>query len=171
MGVNAQAACDAFSRFISVSVKNAGSTNDGIAYLNWSRRGHLERLPLGYYGVGDNAYLNNTCLLTPYTRNQVQDSSYDAYNFYVSQLRIRIEMAFGLLVNKFQIFKRPLHVHLKNVPRVVLCCLLLHNFCIDERLPAHIDELLAIACVIFLFLQIPRLFLMTARASTSFATI
>ncbi|KAE9161337.1 hypothetical protein PF002_g32397, partial [Phytophthora fragariae] len=33
----------------------------------------------------------------------------DNYNFHVSQLRIRIEMAFGLLVNKWRIFKQPLH--------------------------------------------------------------
>jgi hypothetical protein len=32
----------------------------------------------------------------------------DVYNFYFSQLRIRIEMSFGLLVNKWVLHQKPL---------------------------------------------------------------
>ena len=60
----------------------------------------------------------------------------DAYNFYLSQvLRIGIEMAFGLLCNKWRILQRPLQVNIKNAGKVFLCCARLHNFVINnERL-------------------------------------
>jgi DDE superfamily endonuclease len=59
----------------------------------------------------------------------------DAYNFYLSQVHIRIEMAFGLLCNKWRILQRPLQVNIKNAGKVFLCCARLQNFVINnERL-------------------------------------
>jgi hypothetical protein len=43
-------------------------------------------------------------------------------------------MAFGLLVSKFRIFKKPLEVSLPNVRRIVHASMILHNFHITERL-------------------------------------
>ncbi|KAE9006215.1 hypothetical protein PF002_g12226 [Phytophthora fragariae] len=43
-------------------------------------------------------------------------------------------MAFGLLVNKWRIFKAPLRVGVKSVRKVVHVACILHNFCINERL-------------------------------------
>ncbi|KAG1683418.1 hypothetical protein DVH05_019640 [Phytophthora capsici] len=42
-------------------------------------------------------------------------------------------MAFGLLVNKWRVFKSPLRVRMKNVAKVVHVACILHNYCIDER--------------------------------------
>ena len=58
----------------------------------------------------------------------------DTYNFYLSQLRIRIEMSLGLLTNKWRILRRPLQVKLKNAGKVFMCLCRLYNFCIDENL-------------------------------------
>jgi len=69
---------------------------------------------------------------TPFPGEQKNEAKKDAYNFYLSQLRIRIEMTFGRLVNKWGIFKRPLQVQLKNVGKVFICATRLHNFCINE---------------------------------------
>lgn len=68
------------------------------------------------------------------TGEQRGDSCKDAYNFYLSQVRIRIEMAFGLLCGKWRILQRPLQVRLKNAGKVFMCCARLHNFAINERL-------------------------------------
>ena len=57
--------------------------------------------------------------------------------FFLSQLRIRIEMAFGMLTTKFQILKKPLQVKLCNTGKVFLCCARLHNFIINEGLAAN----------------------------------
>jgi DDE superfamily endonuclease len=56
------------------------------------------------------------------------------YNFHVSQLRIRIEMAFALLCGKWAILRKPLQVKLKNTGKIFMCCAILHNFVINERL-------------------------------------
>lgn len=43
-------------------------------------------------------------------------------------------MAFGLLVNKWRVFKRQLAVDFVNCGLVIKTCMKLHNFCIDERI-------------------------------------
>ncbi|GMF48693.1 unnamed protein product [Phytophthora fragariaefolia] len=51
-----------------------------------------------------------------------------------AQVRIRIEMAFGLLVCKWQVFKAPLEIAFKRVPRTILAACILHNWCINRRI-------------------------------------
>jgi DDE superfamily endonuclease len=58
----------------------------------------------------------------------------DNFNFYLSQLRIRIEMAFGLMTKKWGILQRPLTNSLVSIKHMMCCIARLHNFCIDERL-------------------------------------
>ncbi len=64
---------------------------------------------------------------------RLKKNNNNVFNFHLSQLRIKIEQAFGLLVNKWRVFKKSLEVNLKCVPRVVECCMRLHNFFINER--------------------------------------
>ncbi|GLE07530.1 hypothetical protein PINS_up024263 [Pythium insidiosum] len=58
-------------------------------------------------------------MLTPYSAIDGIDHSKDTFNFFLSQLRIRIEQAFGLMVTKWRILKKPLEVKLKSAPKVV----------------------------------------------------
>jgi hypothetical protein len=61
----------------------------------------------------------------------------DVYNFYFSQLRIQIEMAFGLPVNKWGVLQKPLKLDISkasHVIHVIHVCMRLHNFCVDERM-------------------------------------
>lgn len=50
---------------------------------------------------GDNAYLNSKYMVTLYPN--VSSGGKDDYNFYHSQLRIRVECAFGMLVGRWGI--------------------------------------------------------------------
>jgi hypothetical protein len=87
--------------------------------------------------LGDNAYMVDFHLLTPFDKLHLgNDSRRDAFNFFLSQLRIRIEMTFGLLVNKWGVLQKPIAVEFSQVRHVVHACIQLHNFCIDERLAA-----------------------------------
>jgi len=63
------------------------------------------------------------------------DTVKDAYNFFHSQLRIRIECAFGMLVSWRGILRKimPCNIAVAKVPAIVLCLCRLHNFCIDEE--------------------------------------
>ncbi|KAF4150744.1 hypothetical protein GN958_ATG00065 [Phytophthora infestans] len=45
-----------------------------------------------------------------------------------------MEMAFGLLVNKWRVFKAPPRVGVKSIKKVVHVACMLHNFCITESL-------------------------------------
>ena len=58
----------------------------------------------------------------------------DNYNFYASQLRIRVEMSFGMMQMKWGILWKPLKVSLTNVKHIITSISRLHNFCINERI-------------------------------------
>jgi hypothetical protein len=49
---------------------------------------------------------------------------------FLSQLRIRIEIAFGLLVTKWCILHTPINCKLCNIKKLLHAC---HNFCINNR--------------------------------------
>ena len=134
-GINVQAAVDAHCRFIAVSIRCPGSTSDSQAWMDWGLRREIDSFKVGEYLVGDNAYPCSDQLLTPFNKvEKGTDESRDAFNFYLSQTRIRVEMAFGYLTNKFQIFKRPLTCPLKKTTVIVLAAMTIHNFYITERL-------------------------------------
>ena len=82
--------------------------------------------------IGDNAYVCSEHLLTPFAGAERQERKHDNYNFYVSQLRIRIEMAFGWMTEKWQILRKPLRTSLRNTGKVFLTITRLHNYCITE---------------------------------------
>ena len=55
----------------------------------------------------------------------------DAYNFYLSHLRIMIERAFGALVHRWFILRAPLTMPIPKVTATIMCLCCLHNFCIN----------------------------------------
>ncbi len=72
-------------------------------------------------------------------RSQREDAGKDAFNFFLSRLRFRIEMAFGLLQTKWCFLYRPLQVNLATAAMVFQACARLHNFCLCEDYNAGID--------------------------------
>ena len=55
-------------------------------------------------------------------------------------MRIIVEGAFGMLVNKWGILWSPLNCSLAKAILVTRVCCKLHNFCIDERLASDDDS-------------------------------
>jgi hypothetical protein len=94
---------------MSLSCRCPGKTNDWMAYLRSTMSTQIDNLPALYYIVGDTAYVNSEHLLAPYPGTNLNQRE-DAYNLYSSQLRIRIEQAFALLVGWWGIFWCPLRV-------------------------------------------------------------
>ena len=133
-GVNVQAACDHNCGFSFVGVAGPGVMGDREA-LNQIPLGRMvENLPGMYCAIGDCAYTPTEHLVPIFRGEHALSIKNDNFNFFASQLRIRIEMAFGLMVKKWGILSRPLTIKLKNVKRLVVSIAKLHNFCIDERL-------------------------------------
>ena len=132
-GINIQAICDSKLRFIFFGVVGTGRTNDGRAFGKcMALRRWLENLPDEYFIVGDNAYTLNCSLLIPFSGGQRHEEYNLTYNFYLSQLRIRIEMAFGRLTTKFRIFRRNLDFSLQKSALICEAAARLHNFVIDN---------------------------------------
>jgi hypothetical protein len=148
-GINVQAMCDGNCQFTYVNIASPGGNNDILAYrrskISYNfvdKLGDLEtEFDEKYYIVADNAYPLSSNLLVPFRRSHIEDipnigQHQMTYNFYLSQNRIRIEMAFGMLVNKFRIFKRESQHSIKNTSSIIQACMKLHNFCIRCRLEA-----------------------------------
>ena len=133
-GLNVQAACDSDCTFVYFSVTCPGGSNDSFAYYNCKLHDLIENLPEGFWVAGDNAYVLTEKLLVPYSGKQRYEPSNSIFNFFLSQLRIRIEQSFGMLVNKWRIFKRPIECKLYKTTLIIHTAMRLHNFCIHERL-------------------------------------
>jgi hypothetical protein len=139
-GLNCQAVCDVRGRFLDISILYPGNTSDCLAFEGMSLFHRLEQgiLAPELCLFGDNAYLNTAYMATPFPA--VSGGSKDAYNFYHSQVRIRIECAFGMLTHRWAILRSPIpmKVPVHKTVALVLSLAKLHNYCIDEK-EAHCD--------------------------------
>ena len=131
-GLNVQAVCDRQSRFIFFGVVAPGKCGDQVAFERTPLSQYIKTLPAGYFLIGDAAYSVGESILTPFTGGHRNDPVKDAFNFFLSQLRIRIEMAYGLLTNKWRILHSPLQTNLGRASDILMACARLHNYCIDE---------------------------------------
>ena len=91
----------------------------------------VDKLPDGYYILGDAAYPLSDHLLTPYPGQGLSPEK-DSFNFHLSQLRVKVEQSFGILVQRWRILWRPLRVAFDRRPKLIRALLHLHNFFIDE---------------------------------------
>ena len=136
-GLNLQAVCDAERRFLSLSILYGASASDLLSFEASDLRIILQRegyLANGLCLFGDNAYVNRSFMATPYP-NAAGDIEKDAYNFFHSQVRINIECAFGVLVNRWGFLRKkaPRDYSIKKTISVVSCLCRLHNFLIDQK--------------------------------------
>jgi DDE superfamily endonuclease len=133
-GVNIQAAADHNSRFIHFSFAAPGVTGDRDAIKQCSLFDLVESLPKGICVIGDAAYQPTEHMVPVYQGVDKLCVKYDNFNFFASQCRIRVEMAFGMMQSKWGILQRPLSCSLSNMLWLVQAIARLHNFCISERL-------------------------------------
>ena len=133
-GINIQACCDANGKFIFLGIGGPGVIKDREAIKESGLSDKVESLPQGYVVIGDCAYQATEKLVPIFGGNLALLPANDNFNYYASQLRIRIEMAFGLMTRKWGILQRPLSNPPEHIKHIILCVARLHNFCIDERL-------------------------------------
>jgi DDE superfamily endonuclease len=110
----AQALLDSKYRILCHSPKCAGSTPDAIAWesSDLGMRLRREPLPFGFWIAVDAAYPCLNDINTPWTAGQLhhEDFGYsrDAFIAFHSSLRMHVEQAFGLLVQRFGVLWRKL---------------------------------------------------------------
>lgn len=127
-GLNCQAVCDANLRFIFFAVVAPGKEHDARACLKTGLDEIIENFATGTCIVGDAAYCITENLIVPFTGSARDNPDIDAFNFHLSQVRIRIEMAFGLLTTKWRILRRKLETSLKTSSAIIEACSRMHNF-------------------------------------------
>jgi hypothetical protein len=118
-----QAFCSATTKFLSISMKTCGSTHDSTSYIISSIGKSIKdgQLHKDYHIVLDEAYKCTDQELSPWKgRNLSPDK--DAFNYYLSLHRQCIERAFGILVNRFGIFWRPLKVKVRKYLFIFKIC-------------------------------------------------
>ncbi|KAI2500231.1 nuclease [Fragilaria crotonensis] len=89
---------------------------------------YIKELPDGYFINGYAAYSVGEKMLTPFTgAGHRSDLSKDAYNLFLSQLQIRIEMSFGPLTNEWRILQAPLQTSLQLSSEILISSGRLHE--------------------------------------------
>jgi DDE superfamily endonuclease len=89
------------------------------------------KLPKDYHVVLDEAYPCTEQEMSPWKgRNLNQEK--DAFNYYMSLNRQVIERAFGILIQRWGIFWRPLRLSMHNRGVVIQVACKLHNICIED---------------------------------------
>ena len=126
--------CDSECRFTFISVASPGSVNDRVAYTQSGVSEVVEQLPLDFAVIADAAYAPSEHCLPMYYGTSRNTPKYDNYNFFASQLRIQIEMAFGMMTRKWLILDSPINTSLSKAILIMHAISMLHNYCIDERL-------------------------------------
>ena len=134
-GLNLQASCNHRSQFNFVSIAAPGKTGDARAIRKTSFLEKLARVPATYYVVADAAYSLSEKVLVPFTGSNRNDPIKDAFNYFLSPQRIRIEMAFGHLTGKWRILSTPLECSLSKSSNIIMACCRLHNFVIESDIP------------------------------------
>ncbi len=130
-----QAICNHNLKFTWIKMKWPVATSDYMAWVTSSLAIELdndvEKLIEGGTLVGECAYVKKLYMATPL--KGFLGGNKDAYNFYLSQLRITIEQAFGVLVHRWAILCAPLVCPITKVSPLALSLIRLHNFCIDQN--------------------------------------
>ena len=78
-------------------------------------------------------------MVTPF--KNVSEGPKDAYNFFQSQLHIKVECGFGMFVKRWAMLRKPIPsgISLKRTISLVYCLCKLQNFCIDNN-ELHVPE-------------------------------
>jgi hypothetical protein len=135
-GLKCQDVSDCCGKFLDISILYGGSLSDCLAFeasTFYNRLEYNHILAPGLSLFGDNAYLNATYMATPYAN--VSQGPKDDYNFFHSQLRIRMECAFGMLVHRWAILQTamPCGISIQRTIALVNALTKLHNFCIEQN--------------------------------------
>jgi len=144
---------DAKGKFIYVDVGAPGRLSDGGVYNNWNLSQQLENDALGipnaeilpltdimcpYMIVADEAFPLRLYIMKPYHRRGLQDREL-IFNYRLSRARRVVENAFGVMANRFRIYRAPIIVHPQTAKKIVLATTVLHNYLSHRKNATRID--------------------------------
>ena len=138
-----QGTCDARKRFTNVYTGSPVSTHDArvlsnCAIFHLAEIKHL--IDVQHHILGDSAYPLKTCLLVPYLDSGKLTHTERRYNKRLSQTRITIEHAFGLLKSRFRRLLFTLCAEPQYATNIVHAACILHNICQEDMCTDESDE-------------------------------
>lgn len=140
------AIADAHCRFLAVDIGAYGSFSDGgvlraSALGQQLKNGTLElpepsMLPNSnilapHVLIGDEAFQLRQDFLRPFPGKQLSTMR-QIFNYRLSRARRCIECAFGLLANRWRVYRSPIYLMPNNVDKVIKATIVLHNYMINE---------------------------------------
>lgn len=81
-----------------------------------------------YVIVGDEAFPLKTYLLRPYPGKQNVQYDKRIFNYRLSRARRTIENSFGILANRWRIFRKPIILKVEKTMKIVQATVCLHNW-------------------------------------------
>ena len=83
--------------------------------------------PLPYFLLGDEIFPLKPYLKRSYPGSRLTEAE-AIYNYRQSRARHVIENAFGIICSRRRIFLSVIHAAVKNIEKIVMACLALHNY-------------------------------------------
>ncbi|KAG9267065.1 hypothetical protein AMEX_G19742 [Astyanax mexicanus] len=150
--ITLMAVVDAHYKFVYACVGTQGRISDGGVFAHSDLRVAMDRgllhappeeplpnsnITMPYMFIGDEAYPLRPDLMKPYPfRSMNKDQR--IYNYRLSRARRVVENAFGILANRFRVFRSTICLEPNKVVTITLACLCLHNFLRQRRSEAYV---------------------------------
>ncbi|CAH1987524.1 unnamed protein product [Acanthoscelides obtectus] len=123
--INVQTTCDASEKFTSIDAQWSGSVHDGRIWRRSIVNEVLSQFKGSFCLLGDSGYGISPWLLTPF--KPAINRQQERFNLLHSRERVTIERLFGQLKMRFPILGNTVRVSSEKVPKIILCCAVLHN--------------------------------------------
>jgi len=82
------------SRFVYAALAAPGGENDNAALRKTKFSQKVRKLPIGKFVIFNNVYVFSETLIAPFSVDEEDEPMKDAFNFYLSQVRIHIDQTF-----------------------------------------------------------------------------
>ncbi|XP_018405515.1 PREDICTED: putative nuclease HARBI1 [Cyphomyrmex costatus] len=150
--INLLAVSDANYCFTLVDIGAEGRQSDGGIFANSKFGQRLERNemnlpqpsavepngpPLPYVLVADEAFALKSYMMRPYPRCSRLNRQEKIFNYRLSRARRVVESAFGIMVARWRIYRRPIIASISTAIKIVQATTCLHNFIIKNENKLH----------------------------------
>lgn len=137
------AVCDANYCFVYVDIGSYGKSSDSAIFQNSDFYKKMidnelnipnpkpilntDNTPLPHVSIGDEAFGIISNVMCPYGGQQLTQLK-KIFNYRLSRARRCIECSFGIMINKWRIFHRPIDVNIEFAENIIKACTVLHNY-------------------------------------------